>query len=129
MGRKKREKKPLSKGRRILRRILLITGAVFLFIILLAEILFGPFLYRYLFTQYSYKVNTVETSLTAEQRLSDFDYIYEVVCQEHPNRELYEQAYGISYDDEYNRCRERNILTHGYIRLSGCKRLRVFLTG
>ena len=106
MGRKKREKKPLSKGRRFLRRILRIIGAVILFIILLVAVLFGPFLYRYLFTQYSTKINTVETSLTAEQRLSDFDYMYEVVCREHPNRGLYEQAYGISYDDEYNRYRE-----------------------
>ena len=43
----------------------------------------------------------VNTKLTEEQRLKDFDYMYDIVCLQNPKKELFEQAYGISYADIY----------------------------
>ena len=48
----------------------------------------------------------VETALTQEQRLKDLDYMYDIVCLQNPRKEYFEEAYGISYDDIYNRYRE-----------------------
>ncbi len=48
----------------------------------------------------------VDTTLTMDQKLSDLDYMYEIVCLENPQKELFEQAYGISYDEIHERYRE-----------------------
>ena len=48
----------------------------------------------------------VDTELTREQRLADLDYMYELVCLDSPSKELYEQAYKISYEDVYNTYRD-----------------------
>ena len=76
-------------------------GFIFLFFF---PLYFG--IEQYLFLEADLPANKVETSLTVEQRLSDFDYMYELVCLENPRKEMFEEAYGISYDDIYNTYRE-----------------------
>ena len=54
----------------------------------------------------NFPANHVETALTEEQRLKDLDYMYDIVCLQNPRKEQFEEAYGISYDDIYNKYRE-----------------------
>ena len=106
MSKEVKEVKKVSKGRRIVKRIFLTIGIIILVLLLVIGILFGPFIYRYLMTQFNTKVNPVEVSLTTEQRLKDLDYMYDIVCLQNPMKEQMEEAYGISYEDVYNRYRE-----------------------
>ena len=39
----------------------------------------------------------VSIELTAEQRLRDFDYMYDLVCLQYPGKEYIEEQFGISY--------------------------------
>lgn len=99
---KKRVKKPLTKGRKIARAIILsVVGVIVTFILVLA-IMFGPFAVKMLKIYSKSDYTKVDTELTREQRLADLDYMYKIACIDSPSKELYEQAYGISYEDVYN---------------------------
>ena len=111
MGKKdkkeKKEKKPLSKKAKIIiLSIVLANVAILLsafFIIVL------PFLTMCVKTDFVSKdtgENLIDTTMTEKQRLKDFDYMYNIVCLENPEKERIEQAYGISYDDIYIRYRD-----------------------
>ena len=45
-------------------------------------------------------------SLTEEQKLKDLDYLYDLVCLQNPKKELFEEVYGISYEELYDFYRE-----------------------
>ena len=59
----------------------------------------------------SSKYNTVDATLTMEQRLSDFDYMYDRVCLQNPEKEYLEQQFGISYEEIYDRYRQKVLET------------------
>ena len=61
---------------------------------------------KFEFIDWDTGINPVPATLTAEQRLKDFDYMYDLVCQQNPRKAYFEQAYGFSYDDLYNKYRE-----------------------
>ena len=107
MGKKaKKEKKPLTKGKKIALVIILANVGVFLITLIVIGAMFGPAGYRFYFMEHDHDYTRVETALTVEQRLSDFDYMYKYACEENPDLKLFEDAYGISYDDLRNRYRE-----------------------
>ena len=86
-----------------------ILGAVFAAIAVLVIVYVVPvatLLHQMDFCSKDTGVNLVDTTLTTEQKLKDFDYMYEIVCLNNPDKECFEKAYGISYDDIYNRYRE-----------------------
>lgn len=107
-GRKQKKlRKPLPKWLKIILTViysiavLINWGIVFTIIIPLFN---G--IAKYLYFDCNFPANHVETSLTQEQRLKDFDYMYDIVCLQNPRKEYFEEAYGISYEDIYNRYRE-----------------------
>ena len=124
MSRKKKEKKPMSKKAKIILLsvilgIVALLAAAFFIVVL-------PFLTT--FTRMDFIVadtgeNLVSTDFTMEQKLKDFDYMYDIVCLENPEKERIEQAYGISYDDVYNRYRDLVINSESdyeYFSYLGC---------
>lgn len=106
MVRAKKAKKPLSKGRLIVRRILRTIGLLALAALILFLILFGKTAFRLAFIYLSQGYDTVDIKLTAEQKIKDLDYMYDLACLQNPRKELFEQAYGISYEDVYKKYRD-----------------------
>ena len=104
-GKKKRVKKPLTKGKKIALIIVLANVAAILIPVIVLAIMFGPTAYKMWYVKNDTGVNKVDTELTSEQRLSDLEYMYNLVCLNSPSKEVYEEAYGISYEDVYNRYR------------------------
>ena len=101
----KKVKKPLSKGKKIALVIFLSILGLNLAAVAVVLIMFGPAGYKLLYMQKDTGYTRVETSLTVEQRLKDFDYMYKYACAENPDLKLFEKAYGISYDELYHRYR------------------------
>ena len=101
----KKVKKPLSKGKKIALVIVLSILGLNLAAVAVVLIMFGPAGYKLLYMQKDTGYTRVETSLTVEQRLKDFDYMYKYACAENPDLKLFEKAYGISYDELYHRYR------------------------
>lgn len=103
----KKEKKPKSKKARI---IVLSIVLSFVAVLLAAFfIIVLPFMIMSLKTDFITEdtgASLINTEMTAEQRQKDIDYMYDIVCLENPEKERIEQAYGISYDDIYNRYRD-----------------------
>jgi hypothetical protein len=103
----KKEKKPMSKKAKIITWSIILANVAVLVIVFF--VLVFPFIK--LFSQFEFRSkdtgeNLVNTEMTKEQRIKDFDYMYDIVCLENPQKELIEQAYGISYDDIYNRYKD-----------------------
>ncbi|MCR5385246.1 MAG: hypothetical protein K6E72_11525 [Saccharofermentans sp.] len=103
---KKRAKKPLTKGRKIARIIILSFFGIILALIAIIAIDWGPFFFKMLMIRSDTGYKKVDTELTREQRLADLDYMYDIVCLQSPSKDVYEKAYGISYEDVYNRYRD-----------------------
>lgn len=103
----KKEKKPKSKKARI---IVLSIVLSFVAVLLAAFfIIVLPFMIMSLKTDFITEdtgASLINTEMTAEQRQKDIDYMYDIVCLENPEKERIEQAYGISYDNIYNRYRD-----------------------
>ena len=108
-GRTKRPKRPVSKAGRIVRRILRIAGTIVLVLLLIAAVVAGPTGYRYLYQNLDTGHKTVDTSMSKDRKLKDLDYMYDLVCLQNPRKELFEKAYGISYEDVYKKYRELTI--------------------
>ena len=103
----KKEKKPMSKKAKIITwSIILGNVAVLLLVFFIVVLPFITLFSRMDFLTIDTGENLVSTEMTREQRLKDLDYMYDIVCLENPQKELIEQAYGISYDDIYNRYRD-----------------------
>ncbi|MBP5262603.1 MAG: hypothetical protein J6Z43_10815 [Clostridiales bacterium] len=99
-------KKPASKGAKIIFIVLFVLTFIFrTALIVIAVMLWKPvYSLYYIDTDTGY--NLVDTSLTTEQKLSDLEYMYNIVCLGNPNKALYEEAYGISYEDVYSQYRD-----------------------
>lgn len=81
MGKKaKKEKKPLTKGKKIALIIVLSFLGINLAAVAALLILLGPAGYKFLYMQKDTGYTRVETSLTVEQRLSDFEYLSYMSC-------------------------------------------------
>ena len=102
----RKAKKPLSKGRRIVRKIFKTIGLIVLVILVLFLIFFGKVTFRTLYKSIDTGYKTVDVKMTTEQKLKDLDYMYDLVCLQNPRKELFEKAYGISYEDLYKKYRE-----------------------
>jgi len=103
----KKEKKPMSKKAKIIMWSIILANVAVLLLVFFILVL--PFIK--LFSKMDYVTkdtgeNLISTEMTQEQKLKDFDYMYDIVCLENPQKELMEQAYGISYDDIYTRYRD-----------------------
>ena len=106
MVRTRKAKKPLSKGRRIVRRIFKTIGMIVLVILVLFLIFFGKVTFRTVYKNVDTGYKAVDVKMTTEQKLKDLDYMYDLVCLNNPRKELFEKAYGISYEDLYKKYRE-----------------------
>ena len=111
MVRIKKPKKPLSKGRRIVRGIFRTIGLIVLTVIILFLIFFGKTTFRTVYKSLDTGYKPVDVKMTTEQKLKDLDYMYDLVCLQNPRKELIEKAYGISYEDLYKKYREIVIKT------------------
>ena len=103
----KKEKKPKSKKAKIV--ILSIVAVITAFLLSAFFIIVLPFIIMSNKTDFLTEdtgANLINVEMTEQQRLKDFDYMYDIVCLENPEKERIEQAYGISYDDIYNRYRD-----------------------
>ena len=106
MVRTKKPKKPLSKGRRIVRKVFKTIGLIVLALLILFLIFFGKTLFRTIYKSVDTGYKIVDTKMTTEQKLKDLDYMYDLVCLNNPRKELFEKAYKISYEDLYKKYRE-----------------------
>ena len=103
----KKDKKPKSKKAKIV--ILSIVAVITAFLLSAFFIIVLPFIIMSNKTDFLTEdtgANLINVEMTEQQRLKDFDYMYDIVCLENPEKERIEQAYGISYDDIYNRYRD-----------------------
>ena len=75
---KKRAKKPLTKGRKIARIIILSFFGIILALIAIIAIDWGPFFFKMLMIRSDTGYKKVDTELTREQRLADLDYMYDI---------------------------------------------------
>ena len=103
----KNEKKPKSKKAKIV--ILSIVAVITALLLSAFFIIVLPFIIMSNKTDFLTEdtgANLINVEMTEQQRLKDFDYMYDIVCLENPEKERIEQAYGISYDDIYNRYRD-----------------------
>ena len=98
-----REKKPQSKAKKAVKKILLSLLAVFMVIVIAAGVIFGPYAYRMVYRNLNTGYHKVDTTLTTEEKLEDLEYMYKTVCLDNPMKEYYEELYGISYDDIYKK--------------------------
>ena len=108
MAKERRPKARLSTKQRLIVALIPIT------VVLIVAMLIGPLAFyfgRNMFIAIDTGASRVDTTLTTEQKLADLDYMYDLVCLQNPNKELFEEAYGISYDDIYARYRELVINT------------------
>ena len=103
MAKERRPKARLTAKQRLI-VVLIPTTVVLIIAMLLAPLAYFWGTYFFMTTDTGY--TPVDTTLTTEQKLADLDYMYDVVCLQNPNKELFEEAYGISYDDIYNRYRD-----------------------
>ena len=106
MVRTRKPKKPLSRGRRIVRRIFRTIGMIFLVLLVLFLIFFGKTLFRTIYKSIDTGYKPVDVKMTTEQKLKDLDYMYDLVCLQNPRKELIEKAYGISYEVLYKKYRD-----------------------
>ena len=103
----KKEKKKMSKKAKII--LFSILGAIFIAIAVVFLVYVLPVIKLFAAISFIDKdtpVKPVSTTLTAEQKIKDLDYMYDVVCLKNPAKTQIEEAYGISYDDIYNRYRD-----------------------
>lgn len=105
MVKTKKEKKPLTKGKKIVKRIFQAIGLIFLIALALFIIFFGKKFYGFAYKSLDTGYKTVDVKLTTEQKLKDFEYMYRLVCLDNPRKELFEESYGVSYDDVYKKYR------------------------
>jgi len=102
----------MTTKKNIKKKLFIILGIAGFFTIALitAVLVIGvPFIkliYAYSVMDMDTGYNKVDTTLTVEQKISDLDYMYELVCLDNPAKEEMENAYGISYDELYERYRE-----------------------
>lgn len=97
--------KKWSLKRKIITAVLLTPLAIVLIVLLI----FSPAIVYYgrmLYVTSEIDGHQIDTTLTMDQKLEDFDYMYEIVCLSNPNKERIEKACGISYDDIRDRYRE-----------------------
>ena len=106
MVRAKKAKKPLPKALRVVKRIFQTAGLIVLAAVILFLIFFGKVLFRTLYKGFDTGYKTVDVRMTTEQKIKDLDYMYDLVCLQNPKKEVFEQAYGISYDDVYKKYRK-----------------------
>ncbi len=99
-------KKPASKGAKIFFIVLFVLTFIFRAALLVLLIMTWKPLYGLIYENIDTGYTPVDTTLTTEQKLTDFDYMYNIVCLGNPNKELYEEAYGISYEDVYSQYRD-----------------------
>lgn len=105
----KKEKKKMSRLKKVILIVVITVGVLLLAAGGFALVMYLKYLpalkwkekYDFMLADTGY--TTVNTTLTEEQRLKDFDYMYDLVCLQNPKKELFEQAYGISYDDIYQK--------------------------
>lgn len=108
MSKTLKAKKPISKARIIIGRILqgiAITVAAGLLIFILIN--------NYLFRQLIYilmpapsNIERIDISMTTDERLEDFDKAYEYAVLSCPDKETFEEAYQIDFEEIYNTYRE-----------------------
>ena len=94
--------------KKIIKGIILTVAALILIPLIGFGAVYGPTLYKIQKIKHpdSSDITYVDTSLTVDQKLSDLEYMYKIVCLDNPNKDLYEKAYGISYEDIYGRYRK-----------------------
>ena len=103
----KKEKKRMSKKAKII--LFSILGTIFAALAVLFFVYVLPvinLLSAISFIDKDTPVSAVSTTLTTEQKIKDLDYMYDVVCLKNPAKAQIEEAYGISYDEIYNRYRD-----------------------
>ena len=71
MVRTRKPKKPLSKGRRIVRRIFRTIGMIFLVLLVLFLIFFGKTLFRTIYKSIDTGYKPVDVKMTTEQKPSE----------------------------------------------------------
>ena len=100
----KKQRKPVSKG---LIRAGKIALSIFIIIKIIVDLsILSPLIVEtgyFLCVENGMETGIVDTKLTTEQKQKDFDYMYNIVCLENPRKELFEEAYGINYEDIYNK--------------------------
>lgn len=111
----------MVKMKNLLRKTLKVIGIILSVIIVILLILFIIFNKQVMlvkdyfdkaaFIDKNTAYTTVDTTLTMDQRLSDFDYMYDIVCLQNPNKEYLEKQFGLSYQDIYDRYREKVLET------------------
>lgn len=109
-----KRKSPLKKVFKVIGNILIIIIGILLilFIIFHKQMLLVKDYYdKAAFIDSDTGYTTVDTTLTMEQRLSDLDYMYDMVCLQNPNKEYLEQQFRLSYQDVYDRYREKVLET------------------
>ncbi|SCW50845.1 Peptidase family S41 [Ruminococcaceae bacterium YRB3002] len=93
-------------GKKIIIGFLTVLKAAVLIIAVAAAIIVVPYLIKLSFMERDTGVSKVDTTLTVEQKLRDLEYMYDIACLQNPRKEMFEEVYGISYEDIYNRYRE-----------------------
>lgn len=127
-----KEKKKRSKKRKILLVSLIILGVLILAGGIVALVMYLKYLpvlkwkekNDFMMTDTGFSL--VGTTLTEEQRLKDFDYMYDLVCLQNPKKELFEQVYGVSYEEIYQQY--RNYVLHAKTEYEYYSYLSFFLT-
>lgn len=105
----KKEKKPWSKKKKIIVRIL--TGIAILIVIGLAGVgvVVGPVLFRNAFSVNAGMFasrDRIDVSMTQEERLADLEYLYDMAYLSNQNKEEFEKLYGMDFEKQYETYQE-----------------------
>ncbi len=99
-----------SKGKMSLKKKIILTAVLIPVAVLLGILLFNLPKIIYFGTGLVMRIDTsgkkIDTTLTMDQKLSDFEYMYEIVCLGNPAKDEIEKSYGISYDEIHDTYRE-----------------------
>lgn len=105
----KKQKKPWSKKKKIIFRILMGVLSVFLIAIIAYGIIVGPVLFEIGFHFVGSAFSTderIDVTMTEEERLEDLACLYEVAVADNPHREEFERLYDIDFDEMYAKYQE-----------------------